>query len=60
MNSQLLLSSVENEEITIEPKVFDPGNNGFHDFANIRCRFSSSGNMASIWILDATGRKIKP
>jgi len=59
VNSQLLLSRVENEEITIEPKVFAPGNTGFHDFANIKWWFSSSGNMASIWILDATGRKIK-
>lgn len=43
----------------IEPKAFDPDNNGFHDFTTIKCRFASSGNMANIMILDANGRLIK-
>ena len=58
-NSQFLLSRDENEEITVEPKVFDPGNNGFRDFTMIKCRFPTAGNMASIRILDPIGRHIK-
>ena len=59
MNSQYLASITESEEVIVEPKVFDPGNNGYHDFTTIKCRFASSGNMASIKILDASGRLIK-
>ncbi len=59
INSQYYASENSNEEITIEPRVFDPGNNGFHDFTIIKCRFSTPGNMASIQILDAAGRQIK-
>ncbi len=59
MNSQYLASIIDSEEVIIEPLVFIPGNNGFHDFTTIKCRFATSGNMASIKIADATGRLIK-
>ncbi len=59
MNSQYLAILAENEEVIVEPRVFDPGNNGHHDFTIIKCRFTSTGNMASIKILDAHGRLIK-
>jgi len=59
MNSQYLIGGDESEEVTIEPKVFDPGSSVAHDFTMIKCRFSTAGNMASIQILDATGRQIK-
>lgn len=59
MNSQHLASIAGNEEVIIEPKVFAPGNNGFHGFTIIKCRFATTGNMGSIKILDATGRLIK-
>lgn len=59
MNSQYLASLTESEEVIVDPMVFNPGNNGFHDFTTIKCRFSSPGNMASIKILDASGRSIK-
>lgn len=52
-------SNAGHEEVVIEPKVFSPGNNGFHDFTTIKCRFPSAGNMASLLILDAQGRLIK-
>lgn len=59
MNSQYLASITNSEEVVLEPIIFDPGNNGFHDFTTIKCRFASSGNMATIKIVDATGRTIK-
>jgi len=59
VNSQALFGDNEEEEISIDPKVFVPGNNGFHNFTTIKCRFPTSGNMASIHILDPTGRQIK-
>ena len=59
MNSQALSVYAQNDQILIEPSAFAPGINGFHDFTTIKCRFPSSGNMASIQILDRTGRQIK-
>ena len=59
MNSQFMAGKTENEEVVIEPQVFMPGNVGYHDFTIIKCRFATSGNMASIKIVDADGRLIK-
>lgn len=59
MNSQYLASIMDSEEVIIEPLVFIPGNTGFQDFTTIKCRFATSGNMASIKIVDATGGHIK-
>ena len=59
MNSQFLADKTENEEVIIDPQVFVPGNAGYHDFTIIKCRFATSGNMASIKIVDSNGRLIK-
>ncbi len=59
MNSQFFISTENNEEVTIEPEVFAPGNTGRQDFVLIKCRFAASGNMANIKILDSNGRHIK-
>lgn len=59
MNSQYLTGFIDSEEVIIEPLVFDPGNNGFRDFTTIKCRFITSGNMATIKIVDARGRLVK-
>jgi len=58
-NSQALQSHVKEAEIVIEPKVFVPGDLGFQSFTTIKCQFTNAGNMANIYILDHTGRKIK-
>ena len=59
MNSQVSKGMTQNAEVIIDPKVFSPGNNGFRDFTTIKCKLPNTGNMASIKILDATGRIIK-
>ncbi len=59
VNSQHMNSNSEGEEIVVFPKTFAPGNSGYANFTTIQCRFPNNGNMASIMILDASGRKIK-
>lgn len=58
-NSQYLAMNGSNAEIVIDPQVFAPDNNGFHDFTIIKCRLSTAGNMANIQILDPAGRQIR-
>jgi hypothetical protein len=59
MNSQYFSTAVGDEEVIVEPQVFDPGNAGADNFTMIRCRFDQPGNMASIRVLDAAGRQVK-
>jgi hypothetical protein len=59
MNSQYFANPEGSEEVTVEPKVFDPGNVGTNNFTLIKCRFDQPGNMASIKVLDAAGREVK-
>lgn len=59
MNSQYFANPKGNEEVTVEPRVFDPGNVGANNFTLIKCRFDQPGNMASIKVLDAAGHEVK-
>ena len=54
------LSDVEeNTEITIDPKVFSPDNDGYHDVLNIYYEFEQSGYVANITIFDVKGKLIR-
>ncbi len=57
-NSQFMQGDTD-EKITVEPPVFDPGSPGTDSYAMIKCRFPQAGNMVSISIVDAAGRKVK-
>jgi hypothetical protein len=57
-NSQYSESSEMNDEITIEPEIFSPDNDGFDDIVNINYKFDSPGYSCSITIYDAQGRLI--
>ena len=59
INSQHLSSSPESENVTVDPKVLSPGSTGFQNYTMIKCRFSTAVNIASILILNPTGRQIK-
>ncbi len=58
-NSQHLSASQSDDVVTVEPVVFDPGSNGTDNFTLIKCRFPEPGNMATISIIDASGRLVK-
>lgn len=57
-NSQFSESSEINDEITIEPDIFSPDNDGFDDVVIINYKFDSPGYTCSITIYDSQGRLI--
>jgi len=59
MNSQYYASALNSDEVIVEPLVFDPGSAGTNSFTLIKCRFDQPGNMATIKVLDASGREVK-
>jgi hypothetical protein len=58
-NSQSITGESLNQDISIHPEMISPNNDGFDDVASIQYAFSEPGNVASIIIFDASGRKIK-
>jgi len=58
-NSQSITEENLHQEISIQPEMISPNNDGIDDVAAIQYAFSEPGNVASIIIFDASGRKIK-
>ncbi len=46
-------------EVTIQPEIVSPDNDGMDDFANIICSFPAPGYIANITIFDAAGRVVR-
>lgn len=55
-NSQSDVSTGNGTEISIDPEIFSPDNDGNHDVLNIHYSFPDAGNVANIVIYDARGR----
>jgi hypothetical protein len=58
-NSQQIEYDISNATINISPVLCTPNNDGKDDNVSINYTFAEQGNMASIVIFDASGRKIK-
>jgi hypothetical protein len=58
-NSQSITEENLHQEICIQPGMISPNNDGIDDVAAIQYAFTEPGNVASIIIFDASGRKIK-
>jgi hypothetical protein len=58
-NSQFNRSTPAVDLIQIEPKVFSPDNDGYHDVLNISYRLNNSGFVGNITIFDGAGRIIR-
>lgn len=59
INSQYKTAGQPKGEITVNPKMFSPDNDGFEDFVLIEFRFPQPGYVANITIMDAAGRHIR-
>jgi hypothetical protein len=57
-NSQYLLSVI-NGSVNVEPEVFSPDNDGYHDVLNISYSLEKNGQVANVQIFDASGRLIR-
>ncbi len=58
-NSQNISGEYLNQEVKILPEMITPNNDGKDDIASIQYSFSEPGNVATIIVFDASGRKIK-
>ena len=58
-NSQFMESENLEDDVTVEPEVFSPDNDGFEDIANINFTFDEPGYVANIKIFDSRGRLIR-
>lgn len=58
-NSQYLESNFGGGEITINPAIFSPDNDGYQDVLNINYQFTQSGYVGNISIYDSNGRLVK-
>ncbi len=57
-NSQYSSSTSDGSEITIDPEIFSPDNDGFHDVVNIHYKFEKPGYTATVKIFDSRGRPV--
>ncbi len=58
-NSQFSEDIETKDEVTVDPEIFSPDNDGYNDNLNIRYRFDSPGFTATITIYDSQGRLVK-
>ena len=58
-NSQYKTGAAPAGEITLNPKIFSPDQDGFDDFTLIEFRFPEPGYVANITIMDAAGRPVR-
>ena len=58
-NSQKLTATPVTGQITVEPGVFVPNNDGIKDFTTINYQFDKGGYLIKIVIYDIKGRRIK-
>jgi CHU_C Type IX secretion signal domain len=59
LNSQHNQSEPTGQQITVEPEVFSPDQDGYNDLLFIKYRFAEPGYSGSIFIFDSKGRIVK-
>jgi len=57
-NSEYSVDSAGGNFISVEPKIFSPDFDGYHDFCFIHYNLPAAGYMGSISIYDVSGRKV--
>lgn len=57
-NSQFSLSQSDGSEITVDPDIFSPDNDGYNDVLSIHYKFDQPGYTATVKIFTSTGRPV--
>lgn len=55
-NSQFMMEKPADDEISLDPEIFSPDNDGYNDVLNINYKFDAPGYMISFSIFDDVGR----
>jgi hypothetical protein len=58
-HSQLIADGQVQGQVTIQPAVFSPDNDGWNDFATIAYQLSEPGYVANIRIFDVNGHRVR-
>jgi len=58
-NSQYSEASSNGGEISVEPEVFSPDNDGHNDIVNINYQFDAAGYTANAMVYDSRGRQVR-
>lgn len=58
-NSQFISTEESQDEVSLEPQIFSPNNDGRDDVLNIHYEFTVPGFTAIILIFDANGRQVR-
>lgn len=58
-NSQYYPESISDQQITLEPEIFSPDNDGFEDILNIIYKMDEPGYICNITIYDVNGRIVR-
>ncbi len=59
INSQYFAETKFSGEVTVDPELFSPDNDGFQDIVNINYEFDAPGFVANVTVYDELGRVIK-
>ena len=59
LNSQFSEAPEPSGEMTIEPAIFSPDNDGYQDLLTIRYRFNEPGFVGTLGIYDLAGREVR-
>ncbi|MBL4819109.1 MAG: lamin tail domain-containing protein, partial [Deltaproteobacteria bacterium] len=57
-NSQLIPTTITSSNISVNPEVFSPDNDGFNDVVNISYKFTESSYVGNVYIYNARGQYI--
>lgn len=58
-NSQFIPAGETADEITIDPEIFSPDNDGYNDILSIKYKFDQPGYMMSIIIYNSAGQQVR-
>lgn len=58
-NSQFGETGISEDQITIDPEVFTPDNDGYKDFTNIVYQFTEAGYTLNARVYDINGREVR-
>ncbi|MHC1706829.1 MAG: lamin tail domain-containing protein [Bacteroidales bacterium] len=58
-NSQSSESFITDEDIVIEPRIFSPDNDGYHDVLSVHCNMNEPGYLANIVVYNTSGQLIR-
>jgi len=58
-NSQAGDDSSGKSTVFVEPEIFSPDNDGYHDYLSIHYNFTNSGNLARIIVFNARGTIVR-